>query len=112
MTLGLMLPHRRFKTVTRDQLENLAKDAAYSFQGQGSAVEWIRSFPELNQRTRGFTLTLANSGNELDWSVKLAVASLENESYENEVRRPRGSLCCLSAPPSSLFLNPSPRSIA
>jgi hypothetical protein len=43
MSLGLMLAYRRFKTATRDQLENLADDAAYSFQGEISSVDWIRS---------------------------------------------------------------------
>jgi hypothetical protein len=48
MPLGLMLSHCRFKAVTRDQLENLTEDAAYSFQGEVSSVEWIRSLAELN----------------------------------------------------------------
>src|SRR5206468_11287615 len=43
MTLGLMLLYRRFKAVARDQLQNLAEDAAYSFQGEASSVRWIRS---------------------------------------------------------------------
>jgi hypothetical protein len=43
MPFGLMLTHRRFEAVTRDQLENLAENAAYSFHGGVSSVEWIRS---------------------------------------------------------------------
>jgi hypothetical protein len=34
--LGLMLPHRSFKLVVWNQLENLAEDAAYSIHGEVS----------------------------------------------------------------------------
>jgi hypothetical protein len=44
MPFGLMLSHRRFEAVTRDQLENLAENAASSFQGEVSSVQWIRSW--------------------------------------------------------------------
>src|SRR6266540_2304907 len=48
MALGVMLLYSRFEAVTRDQLENLAEDAAYSFQGEASSVGWIRSCQESN----------------------------------------------------------------
>src|SRR6187401_3535443 len=38
MPLGLMLLYGRLKRVARDQLQNLAEDAAYSFQGEASLV--------------------------------------------------------------------------
>jgi hypothetical protein len=52
---GLVLFHRRLETAAWDQLENLAENAAYSFPGGASSVEWFVLLRELNQTTRGFT---------------------------------------------------------
>jgi hypothetical protein len=57
--LGLVFPHRGFEAITRDQLENLAEDAAYSFQGEASSVGWIRSLAELNPTYQRFHLLAA-----------------------------------------------------
>ena len=58
ITLGLMFLHCCFEAVARDQLQNLAEDAAYSFQGEASLVRWRSFLQELNpnyQRLRPST---------------------------------------------------------
>src|SRR5215472_788986 len=64
--LGSLLSHRGFKPIPRDQLENLAEDAAYSFQGEVSPVHWIRSLAELNPNYQ--RLHLSCCGANLDTS--------------------------------------------
>jgi hypothetical protein len=44
-----------FKAVTRDQLENLAEDTAYSFHGEVSSVNGFVLGGTEPQTTRGFT---------------------------------------------------------
>src|SRR5215472_13176085 len=41
MPLCLVLAHCGFEAIARDQLENLAENATYSFQGEVSSVEWF-----------------------------------------------------------------------
>src|SRR5215471_19136208 len=68
--LGSLLSHRGFKPIPRDQLENLAEDAAYSFQGEVSPVHWIRSLAELNPNYQ--RLHLSCCGANLDTSVPVS----------------------------------------
>jgi hypothetical protein len=43
VALALMLLYCCLKSVSRNQLQDLAEDAAYSFQGEVSSVDWICS---------------------------------------------------------------------
>src|SRR5215472_1278819 len=62
--LGSLLSHRGFKPIPRDQLENLAEDAAYSFQGEVSPVHWIRSLAELNPNYQRLHLSCCGANSD------------------------------------------------
>jgi hypothetical protein len=65
VALCFLLLYGRCEAISRNQLENLAKDAAYSFQGEASSVEW--SFlPELKPNYQ--RLRLLNGCANLDTS--------------------------------------------
>ena len=61
VSLGLVLRDGLFEAVAGDQLEHLAEDAAYSFQGEVSLANLISFLQELiSSYQRGFTILSAN----------------------------------------------------
>jgi transposase len=84
MPLGLMLLDSSFEAVTRDQTQNLAEDAAYSFQGGASSVEWIRSSLELNSNYQRLHLSPATNLDTSDaqWNGALLAEALNDVSSD------------------------------
>src|SRR5215472_9496575 len=85
--LGSLLSHRGFKPIPRDQLENLAEDAAYSFQGEVSPVHWIRSLAELNPNYQ--RLHLSCCGANLDTSDTVDNPQRFRALMRGDVRAPQ-----------------------